>query len=76
MTIRRLSSAILAALLLAAPVAANAATKHKPAMRNHAAVHHVRSTKAMKAAPRDGGSAAVEALNQQSLAAARGGATR
>jgi len=77
MTFRSITSALLATILLAAPVAASAAVKHKPMARHTAtSTHRVKATKPMRAAPRDGGSAAVDALNQQSLTAARGGVAR
>ena len=71
---RFLLSAVAAAALLA-PVAASAATTmHKP-MAHKTAMHKPMGKKGMKTAAarsRDGGSAAVDALNEQSLARARG----
>lgn len=76
MTIRKILFLALAAGLLSAPFAASAdaATRH----RAHHATHrmakmtrHGRVTTA-RAYPRDGGSSAVDALNAQSLARARG----
>lgn len=69
--IRFLLSSTAAVLLLAAPVAASAAT-HKPAVRHMAAKPHM--MKASKPAkPRDAGAAATDALNDQSLAKAKAG---
>ncbi len=69
-----------AALLIAVPVAANAATTPaKPAARTSMAKPVAAKPTAGKkpaakpAARRDAGSAAVDALNEQSLARARGG---
>ena len=69
MTLRKSASALFAALIVSAPfaTAASAATTHHP----HSTLHH--STRAHPGTHRDGGSAAVDALNQQSLDAARAG---
>ena len=76
MNIRKIVSTLFAALLVSASfaAAASAATTHHPAHHGRAAMHH----SAMKGHPamrHDGGDAAVDALNQQSLAAARNGTT-
>ena len=70
----RILSIIIAALFLTAIAAPSA-----EAARRHRAVHHTMKHRVAKSgrmmtrdAPRDGGSAAVEQLNQQSLNAARG----
>ena len=80
MSTRTLLTTAFVALLMAAPLTANAAT-----MRHHRSVHHAAmphhgrhmamSHRAMssRAAPRDAGSSAVDALNQRSLDQARGG---
>lgn len=73
----RILSIAIAGLFLTAVAApsAEAATHHRHRTTHHTAKHRVtksgRSTVA-RAAPRDGGDAAVEQLNQQSLNAARG----
>lgn len=75
---RFLLSSVAAVMLLAAPVAASAATKPVPAAK------HMKAKPVMKASMRQGkmvskpvrrdpGSAAVDALNDQSLAAAKAG---
>lgn len=76
---RFLLSSVAAVMLLAAPVAASAATKPVHAAK------HMKAKPAMKASMRHGkmmmskpvrrdpGSAAVDALNDQSLAAAKAG---
>ena len=73
MTLRKTASALFAALIVSASfaAAASAATTHHPARHPHSAMRH--STRAHPAMRRDSGSAAVDALNQQSLDAARSG---
>ncbi len=77
MTHRRTAYVFAAALVMSVSfaVTANAATTQRHATHHaRAGVHH--SNKARAAAPRDSGRAATDMLNQQSLDAARGGASR
>ncbi len=69
MSTRKFMSLTLAAVLLSAPfaVTADAATRAR-----HPARHTMKPARAGRMAPRDGGSAAVDALNEQALARARG----
>ncbi len=77
MTTRKLLSLSLAAALLSAPFAgaANAATSTARHPAHHAAAKPMKPghrTASTRAAPRDAGSSAVDSLNEQSLARARG----
>ncbi len=77
MSTRKFLSITLAAALLSAPfaVTADAATRTRHPVRH--AMKPVKSGHRMassRMAPRDGGSAAVDALNDQALARARGAA--
>ncbi len=76
MNIRKTASTLFAALLVSVSfaAAASAATTHHPTRHPHAAMHHG-AMKGHPAMQHDGGDAAVDALNQQSLAAARSGTT-
>ena len=74
--IRLLMTVAAAATLIAAPLAsADAASRMKPAKHRMVRHHAGKPGKHMMATARsrDGGSAAVDALNEQSLSRARGG---
>jgi hypothetical protein len=71
MIIRKIASTLFAALIVSASLAA-AAGPATAARHPRAAMHH--ATKARSSMQRDSGSAATDALNEQSLTAARGGA--
>ena len=74
--ISRKTVALVAAVAMTAsfalPTPAAAMTHHRGRAHAHAPMMH--GAKPTRMAPRDGGSAAVDALNQQSLDRARGGA--
>jgi len=73
MTIRKIASTLFAALLVSASfaAAASAATARNPIRHPHSTMRHpMRGRSAMR---QDSGSAATDALNQQSLSSARSG---
>ena len=74
MTIRNIALTLFAAVIASASfaAAASAATTAHPMHRRHSTMHH--SMKGHSNMRHDSGDAAVDALNEQSLTAARSGA--
>lgn len=74
MTIRKIALNLFAAVIASAScaAAASAATTQHPMHHRHSMMHH--SMKGHPAMRHDGGNAATDALNEQSLSSARSGA--
>jgi hypothetical protein len=73
MTIRKIASTVFAAVIASASLAAvaSAATTTPPMHHRHSMMHH--SMKGSMGMHHDAGSAATDALNEQSLSSARSG---
>ena len=77
MTRKILSTALAAIVLVGTFASAADAATHRRRARHHAMNrHHVSRSMPARTMSRDGGSAATDQLNQQSLNAARGGAAQ